>query len=103
MLPVRIIFSIRTQKYFYCIRMTVTSSHEGVVAPDWYGVVDCGSSLIAVKAGFILSHPSPSFTALIKDFHFFLHFFTACFLLVKNTYKYPYSLKAVKSSNGIVL
>jgi hypothetical protein len=69
--------------------MTVTSSHEGVVAPDWYGVVDCGSSLIAVKAGFILSHPSPSFTALIKDFHFFFTFFYRVFFTSKKYLQIP--------------
>jgi hypothetical protein len=46
-------------------------------------------SLIYLEAFFIFFHCP-------KIFHLFLLFYTACFLLVKNTLKFSYNMKAVK-------
>jgi hypothetical protein len=64
-----------------------------VVTPGWLVLEAVGSSLLAVKAWFIIPHPSLAINT-VKHFTF-LYLFIAYFLRVKNTYKNPYSLKAV--------
>jgi hypothetical protein len=64
-----------------------------VVTPDWFGETALGSSLHLTKARLDSLYPSSCFDMLKIFILFFI--FMAHFLLVKNTYKKPYSLKAV--------
>jgi hypothetical protein len=72
----------------------VTSSNGQVGTPDLFRGNSPGietpfdRSMIYIFLSFI-------FLGYAKDFHLFF-FFIAHFLLVKNTYKNPYSLKAIK-------
>jgi hypothetical protein len=68
--------------------MNVTQYGGTVAIPDCSGGTALGSILLSVEALFILKRPSP-FSNAIKFFIFlcFLSQNTACFLLVKNTYK----------------
>jgi hypothetical protein len=72
--------------------MTVTSSNGLVFTPNFSSETTMGSSLYSTKAYTISLHPSFLFGRL-KIFIFFF-FLIAHFLLVENTYKNHYSLKA---------
>jgi hypothetical protein len=78
--------------------MIVARSNGLVVTPDWCGGTPLGSILHPGKGRFILSLSTLSYDSL--KFFIFLFFYTAGFLLVKNTSKYPYSLKAVNEENS---
>jgi hypothetical protein len=82
MLPARRISSSNTSNIWNCIRSTVTSVYGLVVTPDFFSGTALGSSLLPVKARFILSL-SLNKNDLLKIFIFLY----ACFLLVKNTRK----------------
>jgi hypothetical protein len=74
--------------------MSVTSSHGLMVTLDLIGETSLGSSLVDDKPWYIWMLSSSSFDT-VKIFIFFV-FFIAHFVLVKNVYKTPYSLKALK-------
>jgi hypothetical protein len=75
--------------------MIVTRSNGLVDTPDRFGGTHMGSILHPGKGQFILSLSSLSHGSL-KIFIIII-IFIAHFLLVKNMYKTPYSLKAVKT------
>jgi uncharacterized membrane protein len=73
--------------------MTVTPSNGLVGTPDFFSRTPLGLIHHPSKGQFISLYYSSCF-GMLKIF-FFLSFFIAHFLIVKNTYKNPYSLKAV--------